>query len=169
MKDRIGHTPSRRFQRGFSLVEVLIAFLIVAFGMLGISRMNIAAIDATAQVKARATALDLAEQRIEQLRGLTATADYAALVDSNAAESINHNFTSFSRSWTVNKLTSAGAPRYAQIAVSVAWQDSEGVTRSVTLDSNVSEPEPDQTGRWYASAIKESAQDAAAAQAQAGG
>jgi type IV pilus assembly protein PilV len=154
-----------RSQRGFSLVEALIAFLIVAFGMLGISRMNIAAIDANAQVKARATALDLAEQKIEQLRSLTAASAYAALVDSDAAEVIDHKYASFSRSWTVNKLTSMGSPRYAEIAVMVAWEDSDGITRSVTLDSNVAEPQPDQTGKWYASALKESAQDAAAAQA----
>jgi type II secretory pathway pseudopilin PulG len=149
-----------RAQRGFSLVEALIAFLIVAFGMLGISQMNISAIDANAQVKARATALDLAEQKIEQARSLTTQAAYSALADSSA-DSINHNYASFLRSWWVTKLTSEDS-RYAKITVRVQWNDSDGVTRFVELDSNLAEPQPDQTGKWYASALKESAQDAAA-------
>jgi len=161
MSDPTTNSQMIRAQRGFSLVEALIAFLIVAFGMLGISQMNISAIDANAQVKARATALDLAEQKIEQVRSLTTQAAYSALADSSAADSIDHNYASFSRSWWVTKLTSEDS-RYAKITVRVQWNDSDGVTRFVELDSNVAEPQPDQTGKWYALALKESAQDAAA-------
>jgi len=164
MSDPKFYAKMIRAQRGFSLVEALIAFLIVAFSMLGISQMNISAIDANAQVKARGTALDLEEQKIEQLRSLTTQAAYSALADSSAADSIHHNYASFSRSWRVSKLTSADS-RYAEITVRVEWNDSDGVTRFVELDSNVAEPQPEQTGKWYVSALKESAQDAAAAQA----
>lgn len=160
-----GCGPSRRArQHGFSLVEAMVAFLSVAFSILALFHVNAAALDASTQAKSRALALDLAEQKIEQLRQLRDPAVYAALANSTAPETIDHRYATFSRTWTAAKLTSA--PRYAGIAVTVSWQDSDGVTQSVVLDTNIAEPDPENGTKWYVSALDEMRQNQAAASAQ---
>lgn len=134
-------------QQGFSLIESLISFSILAITMLAIAQLNASTITSNAQSSARFSALDLATQKIEQLRNMTTTAEYDAFDDSISDEVITYNHESFSLSWTVNKFTES--PRYAQVNVTVVWYDSNSVKRSVTLTSNIPEPSPKDFGKWY--------------------
>ena len=58
----------RRAQQGFSLVEVLVAFLVMAIGLLGVVKLQGIAQDSAVQANQRARAVALAESMIERVR-----------------------------------------------------------------------------------------------------
>ena len=58
----------RSAQQGFSLVEVLVAFLIMAIGLLGVVKLQGIAQDSAVQANQRARAVALAESMIERVR-----------------------------------------------------------------------------------------------------
>ncbi len=65
------HGDAVRQARGFSLLEVLVAMSIVAVGVAALAQLSIVAIRATDSAKTTTVAAVLAQQKMEQLRGLT--------------------------------------------------------------------------------------------------
>jgi type IV pilus modification protein PilV len=65
MKNLPTHVPAR----GFSLIEVLIAVVILTVGLLALASLQMSLIRSSADTKAQSIAMSLAKQRIEQLRG----------------------------------------------------------------------------------------------------
>lgn len=66
-------SPSNlRSARGFSLIEVLIAVVILTVGLLALASLQMSLIRSSADTKAQSIAMALAKQRIEQLRGFQA-------------------------------------------------------------------------------------------------
>ena len=57
--------------RGFSLIEVLVALLVLAVGVLGILALQLSTLRATREVTLQSAALRLATDMAEQLRGST--------------------------------------------------------------------------------------------------
>lgn len=57
-------------QRGFTLLEVLVAMTILTIGLLGIAAMMITAINANGQSRRMTIATNLAQQRIEEMRNI---------------------------------------------------------------------------------------------------
>lgn len=70
-----------RAQQGFSLVEVLVAFLIMAIGLLGVVKLQGIAQDSAVQANQRARAVALAESMIERVRSTPSA--MASYVDTN--------------------------------------------------------------------------------------
>jgi type IV pilus assembly protein PilV len=72
------HISNRCFQRaatrGFSLIEVLMALLVLAVGLSGMMRMHLAALRAQQQSADRAGALQLATEMAEMIRAYRAPA-----------------------------------------------------------------------------------------------
>jgi type IV pilus assembly protein PilV len=64
-----GLSLSRKLARGFTLVEVLIAIVILSFGVLGALGMQVNAIRMNKEVRYQATALSLARELAEKMRG----------------------------------------------------------------------------------------------------
>ena len=58
-------------QRGFSLIEALIALLVMAFGMLALAGMQASVSYGGDMAKQRGEAMRLAQERIEQMRSYT--------------------------------------------------------------------------------------------------
>jgi type IV pilus modification protein PilV len=79
-----------RFQRGFSLIEVLIAIVVLSIGLLALAALQISLIRASGDAKTQSIALSLAKQKIEDLRAFDNTADYISLT-SLANESLPDN------------------------------------------------------------------------------
>jgi len=70
---RAPRSPSPARQQGFSLIEVLIAVLLVSIGLLGAAGMHVRAIDYTVDTERRQMAAMVAAEMMETMRGDTAT------------------------------------------------------------------------------------------------
>ena len=67
--------------RGFSLLEVLIAVVVLSFGLLALASLQASLMRNSSEAKARSVALSLAKDRVEELRSFSSLADYQAMTD----------------------------------------------------------------------------------------
>lgn len=107
---------------GFSLIEVLIAVVVLSFGILALAALQSNLIKSSTEARAQSVALALAKDKLEQMRSFRSLNDYYALADSTAVQSINNTNagtddfsgslggvsgnlggTNFTRSWTVTR------------------------------------------------------------------
>jgi type IV pilus modification protein PilV len=77
--------------RGFSLVEVLVATVVIATGLIGLAQLTITAVRVNQQARSMTIAALLASQKIEQLQALTWAFDDvgASLSDSSTNTTTN--------------------------------------------------------------------------------
>ena len=129
-------------QKGFTLVEALVSFAIVATGMLAIVSFQAGLFTKTGYNKARTEALSLAQQKIEQFRHYThASEDNYIDNNSDGIMDVDGTYTEnpidgqnavFTRSW---ELTTTGDVK--QIDVTVSWIDAANQTQSVMLGTAI--------------------------------
>lgn len=163
--------PTGWREAGFTLIEALIALVVVAFGMLAIAGFQMTLSRGADVAKQRSEAVRLAQEKMEQLRAFTAVEtdatrlDYTAdVVGSITPEVITAGSaypgttytylsnTNFQRSWSVkrsNGTTDAvGTDLQKWITVTVAWTDRAGASDSVTLRSVISRSDPTNMKMW---------------------
>ena len=163
--------PSRRARSaGFTLVEALVALVVMAFGMLALAGFQSSLSTASDTAKQRAEAVRLAQQKIEELRafqqkdsdGKTVADvgnifDYALDVVSGGPETLSKTSTDayntanpYTRQWwvTIADGATVAAATDAQkwLRVAVSWVDRTGQTQTVTLQSVISRAEPADLG-----------------------
>jgi type IV pilus modification protein PilV len=143
-------------QRGFTLLEALIALLVVAFGLLAVAGFQITMSRNSDVAKQRSEAVRLGQQKLEELRSFETVSsdgtkyDYvnevATGTDTLTPTGSN---TAFTRAWAVtqdNGTTAAGAADPAKwVRVTVSWQDREATgaaNQSITLRSVISRSDP---------------------------
>jgi type IV pilus assembly protein PilV len=137
--------PYFKKQDGFSLLEVLIALVILAIGLLAVAQMQITAIKSNAYGSGMTSASSLASNTIERLMALpftdpallptiapppapdvtNGTTDGIGLVEGGVN---NQGYTRVY--WVQGDTPRAGL---SQITVRVVWTDSNGMTRNVTM------------------------------------
>lgn len=136
-------------QRGFSLIESLIGFLILALGILGVTEMQSLVVGASSDSHQRNAAVHMAQDQIERFRAWrpgVSGADFDAIADGNdtppslVSDPLGAQF---SRQWAVVENTGSGQPRYKTVTVTVTWEGKEGnnpdvSTRQVTLQTKIS-------------------------------
>ncbi len=133
------HTFPRR-QRGFTLVEALLAFVALCIGALALLRLQPELRRHAEFARQRSEAVRLAQQDIEGLRGFATLSGFGAIAD-HAATLEPDGF---------------GSPRYALrrhvdatswpgtkgIEVVVSWQDRHGETQQVALATLIAAADP---------------------------
>jgi len=143
-----GRSVIRPLQRGTTLVEALVAMLVLAFGIAAVARLHTQLRLHGDVARQRAEAVRLAQEDIESMRafavagasaGARAWADIASAartVDASDGLAVNTSY----------RVTRAIAPDAAGSAthatVSVAWADRSGEARSVQLDAIVAGQDP---------------------------
>ncbi|MTI64277.1 hypothetical protein [Methylophaga sp.] len=108
-------------QRGIGLVEVLVAVVIVAVGLLALASFEGELLKSSGETKARSEAISLAEQKVEEFRNKVELGEHNAITSGN--DTINGTNATFARSWTVSEVPPflTGAPNRKQIEVNVLW------------------------------------------------
>lgn len=126
--------------KGVILIEALVAILIVALGMLGIVKLEGYLIASTGLAKARAEAMALAEDKIEETR---AQLDEDSLIDSEPTAVTGTNAT-----FTVSSTITDTLPTTAKhVDVTVSWTDERGAGQSVNLQSLIAWEDPKKVAR----------------------
>ena len=142
-------TGRRRGQRGASIVDALVSFLVVAVGMVSTARLQSHLRLTADHARQRAEASRLAQQDIEQLRAYVALGEtaavgawrsYAALASATlaAADAEGRN-TRYEISRTLSD--DAGAAMKAA-TVTVGWADRQGVAQQLSLNALIARNAP---------------------------
>src|SRR3990172_6459986 len=128
-----------RNNKGFTLVEIMIAVFILVIALLGLISVTVMVIKGNSFSKTMTAATTLAKDKMEQLKNtgygsLAGSTDYAKL-DSTAqatqtAESI------YTRTWTVTNDSPAAGMKTVEVTVQWNWQNA---ARNVTLRSIVAQ------------------------------
>ena len=122
--------------KGIGLIEVLVAVVVVAFGLLAVASMQGNFLSSSGDSKARAEALVIAERKMEDLRNLTVLGDYTAIATTTDTHTgVNATFT---RVWTV---TDQSTPTRKEIDVTVTW-GAASADETVALNSEIAFSDP---------------------------
>ena len=135
--------------RGFTLLEVLIALVLVSTGLLALAGMQAGLTRNADLSRQRSEAVRLAQEQLEKIRSYSQIAavpgafnwntfGWDSLVDGGDSHSVNTN-TSYTRAWRVGGATT---DPLRPVTVSVEWSDRTGQAQSVVLSSVVSEADP---------------------------
>jgi type IV pilus modification protein PilV len=160
---------SRKRNTGFSLIEVLIAVVIMSVGLLALASLQMSLIRSSSETKAQSVALALGKQQLEDLRSFTTMAEYAAnIVDSTPADitesgvtygftvTVDHyafdgtDFQLVADNATESTLSAAGyvlGRDYKDVTVVVDWTDAAGNAQTVTLDDLIDGLNPADSAR----------------------
>jgi prepilin-type N-terminal cleavage/methylation domain-containing protein len=114
-------------QRGLSLLELLIALVIVSVALVAAAEMQVASISGNAFSNNATVATRLAQNKMEELKKLS-NSD-AALTAGDHDEGVLPGSQIFSRSYTVTDLSA----ELKQVTVSVSWTDKS--QRTITLST----------------------------------
>lgn len=116
----IAHARRRRRERGFTIVEILVAMTILSIGLLGIVGLQLIATNSSGYSRRATEAAILAEHKLEELR-TTPIDEIASGEDVVDASGMPTEDGPFTRTWTVTWNSDLG-----NVSVRVAWSDSGG-------------------------------------------
>ena len=125
-------------QNGVGLIEVLIATVVIAIGLLAVASLQGEFLSSSGGSKIRSEALTLAQQKIEELKNNINLAEYNAIPNSadvvaDAANPITGTNTSFTRSWVIDV---GGSADRKNISVTVSW-DNDGDPDTINDDEKI--------------------------------
>ena len=129
-----------RNNKGFTLVEIMIAVFILVIALLGLISVTVMVIKGNSFSKTMTTATTLAKDKMEQLKNtgygsLAGSTDYAEL-DSTVYAAQTDPPCPYTRTWTVTNNSPAAGMKTVQVTVQWNWQN---VARNVTLRSIVAQ------------------------------
>ena len=146
-------TPrTRHSQRGTTLLEGLVAFLVLSLGMLSVVRVQSQMRLNTDVARQRSEAVRIAQEDIEKLRafsvigvraGASAFASVTSAsrrVDSASGQTSNTSYE------LMREITAADAPLSKNTRVSVAWNDRTGAQQQVVLSTLIAGHDPAYAG-----------------------
>lgn len=135
-----GGAGSRRLGRGLSLIEALVAFAVMGFGMLGVLGIQATLRGNADLAKQRTEAVRIAQEALESWRAFsvlnttpTHLRVYADINDRGPSSVTGYTTnTTYTLSGIVTEDVAGGAKT---VVVDVAWADRNGITQSVRLAS----------------------------------
>ncbi len=142
----MGQLMTRRSarNRGVSMIEVMVALAVLAFGLLGVAAVQVSALRATTQSRQRALAHELTQQQLEIFHEMSTTS-FETIRAAGVNDPLNPidrdpndaQLTSFARTWAIAPDTPEDD--VYTVMVTVAWTDARGLQRTVQLETFKSE------------------------------
>lgn len=117
-----------RTGKGFSLIEVMIALVLFAVGLLAFAGLEVVALRNATYSKEYGKANHYAQQKVEEMKGM----DWDSVSVEGSPETLEGRFT---RSWTVTT-----AEDVKTVAVSVTWVDPSHGTKQVNFQTDLYSP-----------------------------
>jgi prepilin-type N-terminal cleavage/methylation domain-containing protein len=120
---------------GFTLIEIMIAILVLAVALIGLAAVTTTTIKGNSFSKAMTSATTLANDKLQDLkaRTFTGTSVDTDLTGGSHSDTGNPLLGIYNRTWTVaDTMGSGGSIRYKTITVTVAWTW-QGLSHSVQL------------------------------------
>ena len=121
--------------RGFTLVEILVALVVLAVGLFALGSFQTDTLRNTGLNKQRTAALTLAQERLDTLRDFAHAAEVEAMASGSDARTVDG--TTFTRTWTVQPQADGSLA----IGLQVTWPGPDGTVSedtTVTLNTVVS-------------------------------
>ena len=112
--------------RGFTIVEILVAMLILGFGLVGVSQMQGKVVKQNTLSKQRINAINIAEGKLEELRNIVTMTEYNNLTSANnPVYSINADTTNnYSSDYTVyTTVNEDSSKKFKTVSIRVQWPD----------------------------------------------
>lgn len=132
-------------QRGFALIEALIALLVMAFGMLALSGMQVSLSRNADVAKQRTEAMRLAQARIEEMRSFTGIS--TGTINWNGLDAMVDTFRTTNTNYTVaSTMSGVDTDALRAVNVQVDWLDRTGAPQRVSLASVISQTDPRDPG-----------------------
>ncbi len=128
MFTRLKRLSQRRDGKGFSLIELIFAMVLLSVGLLGIAAVFPLGTRFVSAGKVTSTAVALAGEKMEELESLPLDSP------SLQAGSYSDQIDPYTRSWTIADDTPMLGVKHLQVTTS--WQSPRG-TRQVTLETYV--------------------------------
>jgi Tfp pilus assembly protein PilV len=135
-----------RHQGGFTLVEVLVAFLVMTLGLLAVIRLQPELRQHAELARQRSEATRLAQQDIEGLRGFVqfgiagSTPAYDAIASTSYA--IEADALGSPRYAVARRVDAGAVPNARAVDVTVRWLDRAGEPQQVTLATLIAASDP---------------------------
>jgi Tfp pilus assembly protein PilV len=137
--------PTRQAQRGTTLFEALIAFLVLSLGMVAIARLQgHLRLDADA-ARQRSEAVRLAQEDMETLRGFAAAAT-AGPRAFDAIASASRSVDTGTAYLIARQIEATGALPAKSASITVSWTDRSGSVQQVVLHSIIAGTDPALSG-----------------------
>ena len=145
----------QRQQRGTTLLEALVAFLVLSLGMLTVARMQTQLRLNSDLARQRSEAVRLGQEDLESLRAFSvvdATPGARSYADvRNASRTVDSaaGYASATRYQLTRQIDAAGASlgvRARDAMVTVSWRDRSGTDRQIVLNSIIAGSDPSLTG-----------------------
>ena len=132
--------PTARGQRGITLIESLLAALVLAIGLLALLRVPPELRQQAELARQRSEAVRLAQAEIEGLRGFVSLEAHAAIAD--AARTVEPDGLGSPRYALERRVDATAWPQAHGIDVVVRWADRRGDAQQVRLSTFVGAQEP---------------------------
>ena len=133
----------RSHSMGLTLIEALVALVIISVGVLAIARLQGDLVASSSASKARAEAIQLAESDIERLRSVSTAADFqdaldALDLDENGQKELEGSYATYTVTIALNEQTDAdGQVRAVAPDVTITWDDRRDDQQTVQMGTFV--------------------------------
>lgn len=112
---------------GFSFIDVMLALVVLTIGMLALADLQIVSLKGNTATQYTAAAANIAEQKLEALKGMV----YTSVVAETAIPVTDASGLTFTRQVTVVNGPIAGSTK--TVTVIVTWTDRAGLLHTVSL------------------------------------